>query len=57
MTDEIQQIVTQLENGQAEEAADRTGLSAADVSAIRNTPLWRLRQKLVNQSGDSDGTD
>lgn len=55
MNDELNQVISDLESGTVSAAAERSGLSESDVSAVRNSPLWRLRQQMAGRlSGDSD---
>lgn len=49
MTEEIRRIVGKLEGPeQTAQLAAELGLSEADVQVIRGTPLWQLRESLVN---------
>lgn len=48
MIEEINNIVANLESSNnGDEAVQVSGLSSADVEAIRSSPLWQLRDKLL----------
>lgn len=49
MTQQIEQMVQQLESADRVEVSRQTGLSQSDIAAVQNTPLWRLRQQLVGE--------
>ena len=53
MIEEINNVVVGLEQSDDREVAQVTGLSEADVSAVRSTPLWRLRDRLLKDRDDS----
>ena len=47
MIEEIESVVGGLEQPNDDEAVQVTGLSESDISAVRGTPLWRLRDRLL----------
>ena len=51
MIEEIENVIVGLEQEGDSKVSQVTGLSEADVSAVRGTPLWRLRDRLL-QGGE-----
>jgi hypothetical protein len=48
MIEEIENVIGGLEQSTGvDETVQATGLSEADISAVRGTPLWRLRDRLL----------
>jgi len=48
MIEEINNVVVGLEqSSDVTEVSQVTGLSEADISAVRSTPLWQLRDRLL----------
>ena len=47
MIEEIENTIDGLEQSTDDEVAQVTGLSEADISAVRSTPLWRLKDRLL----------
>ena len=53
MIEEIESVIGGLEqSSEAEEVSQVTGLSEADISAVRGTPLWWLREFIKEQSNN-----
>lgn len=53
MIEEINNVVAELEQpSSSAEVAEIVNLSESDVSAIRSTPLWRLRDHLLRDGGN-----
>lgn len=51
MNQHIEQVIQELESTESGQSDQQSVLSESDLSAIRNTPLWQLRQRL---SGKQD---
>ena len=47
MIEEIENVIDGLEQEGDSEVSQVTGLSESDISAVRGTPLWRLRDRLL----------
>ena len=50
MIEEIENVIGGLEQEGDSEVSQVTGLSASDISAVRGTPLWRLRESIKEQN-------
>ena len=55
MIEEIENVIGGLEQSTGvEETVEVTGLSEADISAVRSTPLWRLRDRLLKDRDSNE---
>ncbi len=56
MNRHIEQVIQELESTESGQADQQSVLSESDLSTIRNTPLWQLRQQLSSRQ-DTNAPD